>query len=327
MSWRIAESLKKLREQINAAYPLRDKASDGGIGDAAHASRNSDHNPWVKDARGMGVVTAIDIDEDLARDIHSIQFMVDSIIASRDPRVKYIIYEGRMISSYPARGYGAWKWRPYAGTKNPHRLHAHISVNPSPYHYDNRAEWNIGSAPLKDAEAAKPLLEISPIEKPASEFVPRESTATEPAAAESSEAQPPPPPTQNAENITNVQTGGGPSVPPDFKPENKTVDAPPAEGSTATATKMTIAGFAVPTFLVSFFAAIKSAYEQGFINAAQVGEVAINFISQNTGYVFAGLGLVVGGMMLKKLYKQVTLWLSMYFAARADMHNVTVKPQ
>ncbi|MGB4989147.1 MAG: hypothetical protein WBO10_07930, partial [Pyrinomonadaceae bacterium] len=69
MSWRIAESLKKLREQINAEWPGRDKASDGGIGDAAHASRSSDHNPWVKDSRGQGVVTAIDIDEDLAGDI------------------------------------------------------------------------------------------------------------------------------------------------------------------------------------------------------------------------------------------------------------------
>lgn len=32
-AWRIAESLKKLRAQIDAAYPKRSKASDGAIGD------------------------------------------------------------------------------------------------------------------------------------------------------------------------------------------------------------------------------------------------------------------------------------------------------
>lgn len=144
MAWRLAESLKKLREQVNAAYPNRDKSSDGAIGDAAHASRSSDHNPWVKDSKGQGVVTAIDIDEDLSPS-NTVMPMIQSIIASRDPRVKYIIYEGKMCSSYPAQGFKAWTWRPYSG-KNPHRHHAHISVNPSPYHYDNRAEWNIGSS-------------------------------------------------------------------------------------------------------------------------------------------------------------------------------------
>lgn len=35
---RIAESLEVLRRQLNAAFPQRSTASDGGIGDAAHAS-------------------------------------------------------------------------------------------------------------------------------------------------------------------------------------------------------------------------------------------------------------------------------------------------
>ncbi|HKV33547.1 MAG TPA: hypothetical protein VJP89_04485, partial [Pyrinomonadaceae bacterium] len=60
MAWRVAKSLLRLREQINELAPNRSKASDGTIGDAAHASRKSDHNPWVKDG-SIGVVTAMDI--------------------------------------------------------------------------------------------------------------------------------------------------------------------------------------------------------------------------------------------------------------------------
>ena len=53
-----------LRNQINEAFPGRDKASDGWIGDAAHQARVSDHNP---DRRG--IVHAIDVDEDLAKKV------------------------------------------------------------------------------------------------------------------------------------------------------------------------------------------------------------------------------------------------------------------
>lgn len=132
MGWRLAESLKKLREQINQAYPNRDRASDGSIGNAEHSSRKSDHNP-----NGAGVVCAIDIDEDLSPN-NTVQGIVASIQASRDPRVKYIIYEGRIT----VKG-DITKWKPYSGV-NPHKHHAHISVQPLVQLYDNKADWNIG---------------------------------------------------------------------------------------------------------------------------------------------------------------------------------------
>src|SRR5262245_17692709 len=55
--WRVARALERMRAQINAAFPQRSKDSDGTIGDAAHASRASDHNAWIVDD-GIGVVSA-----------------------------------------------------------------------------------------------------------------------------------------------------------------------------------------------------------------------------------------------------------------------------
>ena len=158
MAWRIAESLKQLRKQINEAYPNRDKSSDGGIGDASHASRNSDHNPWVKDSHGVGVVTAIDIDEDLAPDIHTIEALVTAIRNSRDPRVKYIIYEKRITVS----GSNLQRWKAYTG-KNPHNHHAHISVNSDPKLYDSTKSWNLSLPKISTAAPIEPKTDDTPI--------------------------------------------------------------------------------------------------------------------------------------------------------------------
>lgn len=140
-AWRLAESLKKLREQINAAYPNRSKASDGSIGDAAHASRASDHNPWVRDGN-MGIVTAIDITHDPAGGCNA-EKLAQSLVASRDSRIKYLIWNKRMVSSYAAHGVPAWTWRRYSGS-NPHTKHLHISVHPGKVHYDSTLPWSIG---------------------------------------------------------------------------------------------------------------------------------------------------------------------------------------
>ncbi len=65
MAWRTAKSLDVLLDEINRAAPKRSKASDGSIGDAAHATRSSDHNPWVR-WLGTGIVTARDFTHDPA---------------------------------------------------------------------------------------------------------------------------------------------------------------------------------------------------------------------------------------------------------------------
>lgn len=137
-TYRVAESLLTLRRQINLMAPGRSRASDGAIGDTAHQNQGSasDHNPWVKDGT-MGVVTAMDITDDPANGC-SARNIVDELVINRDNRIKYIIWNKRIISSSVA----PWVWRDYSGT-NPHDKHFHISVGSSKALYDAPRAWKI----------------------------------------------------------------------------------------------------------------------------------------------------------------------------------------
>lgn len=136
MAWRPAKSLVTLREQINQMAPNRSKASDGTIGDAAHASRDSDHNPWVRDGN-IGVVTALDITHD-SEDGCDAGAIVQALAESRDPRIKYLIWNRRILSSRVQ----PWVWRNYTG-RNPHTKHFHLSVKPEKSFYDSTDPWQI----------------------------------------------------------------------------------------------------------------------------------------------------------------------------------------
>ena len=134
MSWRPAKSLLTLRAQIDELAPNRNKASDGLVGDAAHASRTSDHNPWVTDG-AMGVVTALDITHDPANGVDAGK-LAEILRASGDRRIKYIISNKRIAN--PGQ-----PWRAYTGA-NPHTLHFHVSVKSTKADYDSEAPWKIG---------------------------------------------------------------------------------------------------------------------------------------------------------------------------------------
>lgn len=152
MAWRLARSLEKLRTQINNAYPNRSKASDGTIGDTAHSSRKSDHNP-----NSAGVVCAIDITHDPKNGVDAGR-IAETIRLSRDPRIKYIISNGRI--SNPDISGGAW--RKYSGA-NPHNHHFHLSVKDN---YDSIVPWRFEPgtdipavlAATASPHIAKPLL-------------------------------------------------------------------------------------------------------------------------------------------------------------------------
>lgn len=146
VDWKVAPCLNQLLGQINAMAPNRNKASDGAIGDAAHASRSSDHNPWYV-LNGQNWVTARDFTHDPAHgaDMHKIS---GQLVAVRDPRIKYIIWNYRIW--FPGSG-----WQKYTGSNNPHTKHMHVSVQPKASILSTAA-WNLGNAapisPEKEVE-------------------------------------------------------------------------------------------------------------------------------------------------------------------------------
>lgn len=132
---RLAKALVALRDQVNAKWPARSKASDGWIGDRAHSSRRSDHNP-----NEAGVVCALDITHDPVHGLDAGK-LAEALRASRDPRLSYVISNGRIANPRIQNG----AWRKYAGA-NPHNKHCHISVKQAPSVYDDQRPWAIDGA-------------------------------------------------------------------------------------------------------------------------------------------------------------------------------------
>jgi hypothetical protein len=109
----------QLRDQIDTWFPDRCvKSPEGWLGDSRHSARKSDHNPdrfgWV---RGLDLNSRLESSDSLA------PYLADQIriAAKSDPRISYVIYNGRICSKILN-----WKWRKYKGI-NPHKRHIHIS--------------------------------------------------------------------------------------------------------------------------------------------------------------------------------------------------------
>ena len=116
-----------LREQVNHAYPDRDKASDGWVADKRHISAgNSDHIP---DANGW--VRALDLDKDLhgkpkPDEMPYFANQLRELAKSKQDggRISYLIFAGKIASSKKN-----WAWRNYSGFSQ-HLHHLHISFTP-----------------------------------------------------------------------------------------------------------------------------------------------------------------------------------------------------
>ncbi|MBM7112782.1 peptidoglycan-binding protein [Archangium primigenium] len=160
MSYRIAKSLDQLLAELNALSPKRDKLSDGWIGDAAHASRDSDHNPWVQDA-GKGVVTARDFTHDPGNGADMDAF-VAQLVKRQDPRIKYIIWNRQIWRSYAKPKLAAWAPTRYTGA-NAHTKHAHVSVSSEKSLYDSVASW--GLTKITSKPGAAPVVPSLPVAK------------------------------------------------------------------------------------------------------------------------------------------------------------------
>ena len=151
----MAKSLEVLRKQLNEMFPDRSKVSDGGIGDVAHQKAGtSDHLPHVKDKNNVGVVTARDFTFDnnpadgVGIDCH---WLAKVLVKDKDPRIKYIIWNGQIISSKQQ----PWIWRKYSG-KNPHKHHLHISVVADESLFNSEKEWNLGATPTVTGKPVTP---------------------------------------------------------------------------------------------------------------------------------------------------------------------------
>lgn len=123
VAWKVAPCLEGLLAQLNQYAPRRSRESDGSIGDAAHASRSSDHNPWWEHD-GQHYVTARDFTHDRVGGLDCAR-LAAALELGRDERVKYVIWDHQIMSG--ADGPSPWTWRPYKGA-NAHTHHLHLSV-------------------------------------------------------------------------------------------------------------------------------------------------------------------------------------------------------
>lgn len=130
MAWYLAPSLATGRAEVNKRWPNRDTKSDGTIGDAAHATRKSDHNPNERES-----VNAWDMDKDGVE--------VNTVISAfmKHPSAHYVIWNKRIADADDG-----WKWRTYTGD-NPHTAHVHFSIRQSRTAEQDRRPWGIFPVP------------------------------------------------------------------------------------------------------------------------------------------------------------------------------------
>lgn len=136
VDWYLNTALTGFRNAVNAAYPYRDKGSDGTIGDSAHSSRTSDHN-----ADPDGSVDAWDMDVEVNGRGKPAKADVEALKAvfEAHPSSAYWIHNDQI--SFRSEG---WKRRSYsyAGPdRNRHTQHVHWNTRSS--HEGSTAPWII----------------------------------------------------------------------------------------------------------------------------------------------------------------------------------------
>lgn len=158
MGWVLTRGLRTFSAELDAAFPNREKYTDGAKGDSSHAGSVSGHNPDIsgraeyRDGDSKDEVRAIDRDKDLRSTVtmeQVIQYLVRKGRAGTYLPFRYFIYRRRIW-----RKSTGWKTEAYHGA-NDHNDHAHFSGD-----YSQRAdEWtgSLGLASLVQKEEDMPL--------------------------------------------------------------------------------------------------------------------------------------------------------------------------
>lgn len=145
-----APTCKAALAEASRLWPNRLRASDGICPSAAHHQQNpnSDHETGE----------AFDLTNDPAHGVNC-RTLVDLLVARRDPRVKYVIWNRTMWRSYDRQRTAtrpflkAWTPEPYTGS-NPHTKHMHVSIKHE--WRDSPLDWWETDAP--DAPTQEDLL-------------------------------------------------------------------------------------------------------------------------------------------------------------------------
>jgi hypothetical protein len=123
---RLVAPLRRLGQAVDRRWPDRETASDGWIGDPAHAGRVSRHNP-----DRSGLVRALDV---TTAGIEPRQ-LVDAAV--RHPAVDHVIWDRRIWSRW-------CDFKPHVYSEaDPHTSHVHIDVLPRIRATARLAKWRL----------------------------------------------------------------------------------------------------------------------------------------------------------------------------------------
>jgi hypothetical protein len=133
--WWLAAGGVSLVREVNKLWPERN-ALDGTVAGEGHDSRspNSDHRPTPHTA-DPAIVRAIDVGENVENDG---QAFFDMLLATQDPRIKYVLHEDKIFSSYSRPDREPWEVKPQSVG---HFSHVHVSFTNLADHDDS--PWSL----------------------------------------------------------------------------------------------------------------------------------------------------------------------------------------